>query len=82
MREVFVLGVGMTRFAKYLERSIRYLTGAALEQVLTDADLSSDKVEAVLFSNSGWGMYSDQHCIRGQVALQGTGLEGLPITNV
>lgn len=82
MRDVFVIGVGMTRFAKYLDRSIKYLTQAALAQVLTDSDLTAAGIEAVWFSNSGWGMHSNQHCIRGQVALQKTGLEGLPVTNV
>ena len=82
MRDVYVVGVGMTRFAKYLDRSIGLLTKEALDQTLADAGLAASDLEAVWFSNSGWGMHTHQHCIRGQVALQNTGLEGLPITNV
>jgi acetyl-CoA acyltransferase len=82
MRDVFVIGVGMTRFAKYLDRSIKYLAQAALGQTLADANLAGSDLEAVWFSNSLWGMHSEQHCIRGQVALQKTGLDGLPIANV
>jgi len=68
MRDVFVVGVGMTRFAKYLERSIGNLVQTALDQALKDADLTVADIQAVWFSNSGWGMHSNQHCIRGQVA--------------
>ena len=82
MRDVFVVGVGMTRFDKYLDRSIKYLTSVALEHTLSDAKLRKEDLEAVWFSNSCWGYFSDQHCIRGQVALRKLGIEAIPITNV
>jgi len=82
MRDVFVAGVGMTRFAKYLDRSIKYLTNAALTHTLMNAGLKKDDIEAVWFSNSGWGYHSGQHSIRGQVALRESGVEGISITNV
>jgi acetyl-CoA acyltransferase len=79
---VYILGVGMTKFGKYLEKGIKTLTGEALERVLSDCDLDRDDVEAAWFSNSYWGMYTMQHGIRGQVALSANGLEGVPITNL
>ncbi len=82
MRDVYVAGVGMTRFAKYMDRNIKYLAGVALDTCLTDAGLQKKDPEAVWFSNSTWGYFQDQQCIRGQVALREAGLEGLPITNV
>ena len=82
MRDVYVVGVGMTRFAKFLDRNIKYLTSAALDACLTDAGLQKKDLEAVWFSNSAWGYFQDQHCIRGQVALREIGVEGIPITNV
>jgi acetyl-CoA acyltransferase len=82
MRDVFVVGVGMTRFAKYLDRNIKYLTSAALDVCLTDAGLQKKDLEAVWFSNSFWGYFQEQHSIRGQVALREIGVEGIPITNV
>lgn len=82
MREVFIAGVGMTRFAKHMDRSIKDLAKTALGRVVADADINLKEIEAVWFSNSGWGSSFGQNCIRGQVALRPAGLEGLPITNV
>jgi acetyl-CoA acetyltransferase len=82
MRDVYVIGVGMTRFAKFLDRSVKDLTREATENVLADANISMEDPQAAWFSNSNWGNYSGQHSIRGQVALRPLGIMGLPITNV
>jgi acetyl-CoA acetyltransferase len=79
---VYIIGVGMIKFGKYLERSIKDLTGEALQIVLKDCDLELKDIEAAWFSNTGWGMNEFQHCIRGQVALSANGLERIPVTNV
>lgn len=79
---VYVLGSAMIRFTKYLDRNIKSLTGEALDLVLKDSGLNLDDIQAAWFSNSGWGIHTFQHCIRGQVALSANGLEGVPITNV
>ena len=82
MRNVYVVGVGMTRFAQHLDRTIKYLTAAALDSTLSDAGLQKNDLEAVWFSNSLWGYFSEQHCIRGQVSLREIGIDSIPITNV
>ena len=79
---VYIIGVGMIRFGKHFEKSIKDMTGEALKLVLDDCDLSQDKIEAAWFSNSGWGISAFQHCIRGQVALSANGLDKIPVTNV
>jgi acetyl-CoA acyltransferase len=79
---VYIIGIGMTKFGKYLEKSVKDLTGEALELVLRDCGLSCDTLEAAWFSNTFWGYYSSQHSIRGQVALSAHGLDGIPIMNV
>jgi acetyl-CoA acyltransferase len=80
--EVYIIGTGMIKFGKYLDRSVKDLTGDVLELVLKDCGLGRDDIQAAWFSNSAWGMYSFQHCIRGQVALSANGIEGIPVTNV
>lgn len=80
--DVYIIGSGMIKFGKYLERGMKDLTREALDLVLLDCGLTKDAIQAAWFSNSAWGQYSFQHCIRGQVALSANGLEGLPITNV
>ena len=77
-----MVGVGMTRFAKHLDRNIKSLAKEALDKTLSDAEIGKDKIEAVYFSNSNWGYQSDQHCIRGQVALRPEGIMGIPIYNL
>ncbi|MCX5880385.1 MAG: thiolase family protein [Deltaproteobacteria bacterium] len=82
MREVFVAGVGMTPFARHLDRNIKSLAQEALDKTLADAGIEKEMIEAVYFSNSNWGYQSDQHCIRGQVALRPEGIMGIPIYNL
>jgi acetyl-CoA acyltransferase len=79
---VYILGVGMIKFGKYLEKGIKVLTGEALDLVLKDCGLTRGDIQAAWFSNTGWGMYTFQHSIRGQVALTANGLEKIPFTNV
>ncbi len=82
MSEVYVIGVGMTKFTKHLDRSIKSLTREAVGAALKDGGISKEFLEAAWFSNSGWGYYTGQHSIRGQVALRPCGIEQIPITNV
>jgi len=79
---VYILGVGMTKFGKFLDKSIKVLTGEALNLVLKDCGLTRGDIEAAWFSNTCWGIYKFQHSIRGQVALTANQLEGIPIINV
>jgi acetyl-CoA acetyltransferase len=80
--DVYIVGVGMTRFSKYPEKSIKQLTAEAMEAVLKDVTIKKDQIEAAWFSNSGWGMSQGQHSIRGQVALMPVGIQGIPMMNV
>jgi acetyl-CoA acetyltransferase len=80
--DVYIYGVGMIKFGKYLDRSVKVLTGEALEVVLRDCGLERKDIQAAWFGNSFWGIFSFQHGIRGQVALSANGVEGVPVTNV
>lgn len=80
--DVYILGVGMIRFGKYAEKSIKQLTAEAVEALLDDVDVDRRDIQAAWFSNSGWGIANEQHCVRGQVALAPMGIQAIPITNV
>jgi acetyl-CoA acyltransferase len=82
MRDVFVAGVGMMRFGKYPDATVKGLTAEAVRLVLQDCGLKPNDLEAAYFSNTFWGMFSNQHSIRGQVALRPLGIQGIPIVNV
>ena len=74
MEDVYVIGVGITRFDKHLDRSVRELAAEALNRALRDAGITKDAIRAAYFSNSMWGYHAEQHCIRGQVALSDTNI--------
>ncbi len=82
MRDVYVIGSHMIKFAKYLEKSIKDLSAMTVHGSLADAGLDKKDIQALWFSNSGWGYGGGQDCIRGQVALRHIGIDTIPITNV
>lgn len=81
MRDVYIVAVDMIKFGKYLDSSIKDLSGRTVTACLKEAGLERKDIQALWFSNSGWGE-TGQICIRGQVALRPMGIGGIPITNV
>ena len=81
MRDVMVIGVGMTRFAKS-ELTLRELAAEAVTAALGEADLAAADVDAAFVGNAVAGLVTGQEMIRGQVMLRPLGFEGLPIVNV
>lgn len=82
MGESYIIGSGMIRFGKYQDKTVRAMAEEAIGLALADADLKKDEVEAAFFSNTFWGMFDNQHSIRGQVVLRGMGIDKIPVTNV
>jgi acetyl-CoA acetyltransferase len=72
----------MIKFAKYMDKGIKDLTAMTVHDCLKDAGLEKKEIQALWFSNSGWGFGKGQDCIRGQVALRPIGIDTIPITNV
>jgi acetyl-CoA acyltransferase len=82
MSEIYIAGVSMTNFGKHLDRSLKELTGDALASVLKDAGCEKEMLEAAFFGNCVQGHMEGQDMIRGEVALRGFGIEGIPVINV
>jgi acetyl-CoA acetyltransferase len=82
MRDVFIAGVGMTRFGKFIDSSVRTLTEEAVGAALKDAGPQPPQVESIFFGNAIAGLMTGQEMIRGQAALRNTGLLGVPLVNV
>lgn len=82
MKRVVVAGVAMTRFAKWFERGLKDLTREAVSLALADAGITKDVIEAAYVGNAVAGVITGQEMIRGQVALQGAGIGGIPIYNI
>jgi acetyl-CoA acyltransferase len=77
-----IIGVGMTAFGKFLDRSTRNLAEAAVKDALADAGIDAGEVDQIYFGNAASGLITGQEMIRGQAALRFTGLAGKPIINI
>lgn len=82
MENIYIIGVGMIRFNKYPDKTVRTMAEEATALVLEDAGLKKADLEAAFFSNTFWGMFANQHSIRGEVILRGMGIGNIPVTNV
>jgi acetyl-CoA acyltransferase len=82
MEDVYIIGVGMFRFGKYPDKSIKQMTAEVMDSLLADCPVEKKDIEAAWYSNSFWGIVTGQHSIRGQVALTPLGIEGIPVMNV
>ena len=82
MRNVYIAGVGMTRFGKWLERNMKSLAAEAVSHALDDASLSKDEPTIAFVGNAAQGLITGQECVRGQVVLREMGIGGIPIVNV
>ena len=81
MREVALVGAGMTRFAKHLDKGMKELSRKAIEGALKSAGIESNALEAVAVGNAMAGLITGQECIRGQVVLREMGIGGIPVIN-
>jgi acetyl-CoA acetyltransferase len=81
-RRAYVVGVGMTRFGKHVERTMKSLASEAVAAALEDAALRPDAVTAAFVGNAVQGLLTGQECVRGQIVLRECGLGGIPMVNV
>jgi acetyl-CoA acetyltransferase len=82
MRNVYVAGIGMTRFAKQPGRSLKDLTAEAVQAAMKDAALAVEDVGACYFGNAVAGSMTGQEMLAGQFLLRPLGFGGLPVVNV
>lgn len=81
-REVCILGVGMHKFGKFLDRSLKDLTRVAVWNAIRDAGIDANRIEAAYFSNVLAGLITGQEGVRGHVFLREAGFQSIPIVNV
>ena len=82
MNNVYIIGLGMLRFGKYPDRGVRDMAHEAARLAIADAGLEKQDIESAFFANTFWGMFANQHSIRGQVILRSMGIEAIPVTSV
>jgi acetyl-CoA acetyltransferase len=82
MTDVYVVGVGMTPFGKFFEKSVKDLTREAVDGALCDAGIEKSALEAAFFANASQAAMEGQFMIPGEVALRSMGIGEIPVTNV
>jgi acetyl-CoA acetyltransferase len=82
MEDVYLVGVAMTPFGKFLDTSVKDMTRNSVEDALADAGATREDVGAAWFSNTTQGVMEGQYCVPGEIALRDMGFEGIAMTNV
>jgi acetyl-CoA acetyltransferase len=78
----YVAGVGMTRFGKQMDKTLKGLAGEAIKLALADAGMDPSALQAAWMGNAAAGVVTGQEMIRGQVALREMGIGRIPVVNV
>ena len=78
----YVAGVGMTRFGKHLDITLKGLAGEAIREALADAGIDGSAIEVAYMGNAAGGVVQGQEMISGQVALRELGIGKIPVINV
>lgn len=82
MREVFIVGIGMTAFGVHADRSTGDMAREAVNRALDDAGAKASDVGATFYANTVSGAIEGQYGMKGQHALRPLGIEGGPLVNI
>ena len=77
MRDVLILGVGMIRFGRYLEKSHSELAQEAVRLALVDAGVEAGVIDSTVFSSVVQGFVAGEMSIPSQYALRPLGIGGV-----
>jgi len=78
----YVAGVGMTRFGKHLDTTLKSLAGEAICEAIEDAGIGRKDIQAAYMANAAGGVVLGQEMISGQVALRELGIGRIPVINL
>jgi len=82
LRETYILGVSMTRFGKFLEKSLKDLAYEPVWNVIRESNIDPHDIDIAFVGNAYAGLITGQESIRGQVMLREAGITRIPIINV
>jgi acetyl-CoA acetyltransferase len=81
-REVFIAGVGMTRFGRHPDSSHIDLAQTAVHAALAECGGRAEDIQAAFYATVVQGATANQHVVPGQFALRPLGVQGIPVFNV
>jgi acetyl-CoA acetyltransferase len=77
MRDAYILGVGMTRFGRHLDKSHSELAQEAVRLALTDGGVEASTVDSTVYATVIQGFFSGEMSIPSQFALRPLGIGGV-----
>lgn len=82
MRDVSIIGVGMTRFGKYVDRTPQDLGEEAVWNAIEDANVSVKDLKVAYVANAVGQQLTELKGTIGQHVLNSAGIFGIPVINV
>lgn len=77
MRDVYIVGVGMTCFGRHLDRSHSDLAQEAVRLALADADIEAKALDTTVYANVVQGFFAGEMSIPSEYALRPLGISGV-----
>ena len=77
MRDVYILGVGMTRFGRHLDKTHSELAQEAVRLALADAGTEAGAVDSTVYATVVQGFFAGEMSIPSQFALRPLGIGGV-----
>jgi acetyl-CoA acetyltransferase len=82
MQKVKIIGGGLTKFGRHLDRNLKSLVAEAAKEALADAGIDQKHLQGAWVGNACQGVLQGQESVRGQVVLRAMGIGGIPVINV
>ncbi len=82
MRETYILGVSMTRFGKFLDRTLQDLAYEPIWNAIRESNIDPHAIDIAFIGNAYAGLITGQESVRGQVILREAGISKIPMINV
>lgn len=82
MKDIYIVGVGMTKFGRLIESSLYDLIGEAVGLALHDAGCDKSDLGAAYYGTLTNGQFQGQTAIPGPIAMRRLGIEGIPVFTV
>lgn len=82
MREVVVIGVGMTVFGKHPDSNFIKLGTMAVWDALKDSNIKPGNIQAAYCGSAITGLITGQECNIGHLVLEQIGIRGIPIVRI
>jgi acetyl-CoA acyltransferase len=77
-----IVGVGLTEFGRFRDRSLSRLAGQAIAAALADAGIEAAEVQAAFVANSMASVTTGQVAVVGQAVLRPLGYSSIPVYNI